>query len=153
VKKYRLGQHGTRRERSDRRDERDVDMHAQPAGSLRSTVRWWIVMLSVLVIAVAGTVYFDHQAQAIRSTAKTACLNSSESRISQLRIDWVIYTADHAIGLTRPATMATRTRASEAAEILAGIQAIAGVRIDKRYASLLPAPLAATVRNTDFSCH
>lgn len=104
------------------------------------------------LIALVLSLHFSSQTSQIKSSARTACLNGGQSKIGQLHIDWVIYVADHTIATTPPLTASTRTRGLEADEIFAGMQAIAAVRIDRRFAYLLPAPLAATVRKTDFSC-
>jgi hypothetical protein len=111
-----------------------------------------VQIVAMGLIALALSLHFTSQTSQIRSSAKTACLNGAQSKIGQLHIDWVIYVADHTIATTPPSTASTRTRGVEADQILAGMRAIAAVRIDRRFAHLLPAPLAATVRKANFSC-
>jgi hypothetical protein len=114
---------------------------------------WALVQILVMgLIALVLSLHFSSQTSEIKSSDRTACLNGGQSRIGQLHIDWVIYAADHTIATIPPLTASTRTRGVEADQILAGMQAIAAVRIDKRLAYLLPAPLAATVRRVDFTC-
>lgn len=96
-------------------------------------------LLAVVLAAMVGfTIVVFIIASQNRQTAQQACLGASARTAQQLNIDYVIYRS-------------VRRRA-DAVAVLAGIQAIALVRVDRSVAGELPTPLASIVRRVDFHC-
>lgn len=121
----------------------------------------YIVAL-VVVTALAAAIITN--SNSISNALVHGCYSSGARTVQQLIVDWSIYTADRhsaAAYETQSKTSVPNAaligkqgeiRGHEADQLLTAMSKIAAVRIDVRYAPLLPKPLADVVLTTNFKC-